>query len=109
MNEHETQEQRNRRIAKLRAEQFGDDPIANAYAVYDSDPRVSGPDDFEAFRDAALMTLSFSLELVCVNRDDAHAAASLLRDHAGRTDPHTVALIDRLFAALDGGDPQRRG
>lgn len=26
--------------------------IRDAYARYDSDPRVSGPDDYEAFRDA---------------------------------------------------------
>ena len=29
-----------------------DGPIADAYARYDSDPRVNGPDDFEAFADA---------------------------------------------------------
>ena len=26
--------------------------IMKAYAAYDSDPRVSGPDDFDAFQDA---------------------------------------------------------
>lgn len=30
------------------------DPIRQAYARYDSDPRVSGMYDFEAFRDAVL-------------------------------------------------------
>lgn len=29
-----------------------DDAIMRAYAAYDSDPRVHGPDDFEAFSDA---------------------------------------------------------
>lgn len=36
-------------------------PLMDAYARYDSDPRVHGPDDFEAFRDAVRATL---LELV---------------------------------------------
>lgn len=29
-----------------------DDPVMRAYAAYDADPRVNGPHDFEAFRDA---------------------------------------------------------
>lgn len=33
------------------------DPIMDAYARYDSDPRVNGPDDFEAFRDAVMSLL----------------------------------------------------
>ncbi len=32
--------------------------IRNAYAFYDSDARVSGPDDFEAFSDALRRALS---------------------------------------------------
>lgn len=28
--------------------------ILDAYARYDSDPRVSGPDDYEAFKDAVI-------------------------------------------------------
>ncbi len=54
MGHNETAEAREARIARLRREQFGDDLIANAYAVYDSDPRVNGPDDRDAFRDAVL-------------------------------------------------------
>ena len=33
-------------------------PFAKAYAQYDADPRVNGPDDYLAFRDAVIPLVS---------------------------------------------------
>ena len=35
-----------------------DQRIMDAYAVYDTDPRVHGPDDLDAFQDAVLPLLT---------------------------------------------------
>lgn len=37
------------------------DPILDAYAIYDSDPRVGGPNDYDAFRNAIVVGLTTGL------------------------------------------------
>lgn len=46
--------------------------------------------------------LDASGRAVPVARSDVRAAAALLRDHADGGDPRIVALVGRLWAALDG-------